>query len=286
LRVSASDVLVQVHIPKCAGTSVALWLRSASQIGDLSGFGAFYTDFVFDDDSLWQTGLSDPRLTAVSAHNIRRFPAEVHERRLHYFTILRHPLAQFFSMVRYLIQERAAFGVPPSVADRSREIAGWMLDRPAGTPFVENMQTNHLALYPWCDSTAGRCVPAQYGAWSEADQTAYKRERLEVAKGVLRSFIAVGCVERLTETLDVLRRRSAVYGLHLLPASDVPRANVTRIPYDDVSWVASEPIGVRVLESVETDWELYAYAVQLLEEAVSNEDEECDGYSATARTPG
>jgi hypothetical protein len=84
-----SDVLVQVHIPKCAGTSIAAWLRKASERGALAGFGAFYSDFVFSDDSLWQSGLRDPRLSAISAHNVRRFPPAINGRPMWYFTILR-----------------------------------------------------------------------------------------------------------------------------------------------------------------------------------------------------
>jgi hypothetical protein len=115
--------------------------------------------------------------------------------------------------------------------------------------------------------TAGRCVPAGQRGWDPADQAAYEQERLDVAKASLRSFIAVGVVEALDTTLEVLRRRSAALGLHLLPVAAVPHDNVTRTPFDDVSWIDSEPIGRRVQKSLLVDWELYGFARELLEEA-------------------
>jgi hypothetical protein len=269
----AGDVLVQVHIPKCAGTSISSWLRKAASTGALAGFGAFYPDFVFSDDSLWQSGLYDPRLTTISAHNIRRFPRAVHGRPMHYFTILREPLPHVLSIVRYVLQEREAYGVPPEVGNTTRSIGEWLLGRPPGAWFRENTQTNHLALYPWCDATGGRCDPVNYGSWAAADQRAYERERLEVAKGVLQSFMAVGTVERLSESLEVLRARSASVGLNLLPVDHVPRENVTRMPADDAAWDetdASDELGQRLAGAVRVDAELHAFADGLLGVAAQN----------------
>jgi hypothetical protein len=180
------------------------------------------------------------------------------------------PLPHFISVLRYLMQERRAYGVPEDVGPTSREMAAWLLDRPIGAFFRENVQTNHLALYPWCDATAGRCDPGRYGLWSAADQAAYERERLEIAKDVLRSFITVGTVERLPQTLEVLRRRSAAHGLNLLAVDQVPRENVTRTPIDDLSWVDRAPLGGRLFESFAVDEELYAFGEALLDGACSS----------------
>jgi hypothetical protein len=264
------DVLVQVHIPKCAGTSISAWLRNASACGALAGFGAFYPDFVFTDDSLWQSGLNDPRLSAISAHNVRRFPAQIHGRSMRYFTLVRRPLPHALSILRYMLQERRAYGIPPSVGDTSRAIAAWLLSLPPGAFARENLQTNHLALYPWADATKGRCDPEFFGSWSAADQAAYERQRLDIAKDVLRSFLVVGTVERLTDSLELLRRRSAAYGLNLLPVDAVPRENVTRIPVDDISWIDHEPLGHRLIDSMAVDAELYAFADGLLDTALGS----------------
>jgi hypothetical protein len=269
--VIASDILVQVHIPKCAGTAIAEWLRMATATGALSGFGSFYSDFIFTDESLWQAGLHDPRLSAVSGHNIRRFRPEIHGRRLHYFTILRAPRPHYLSILRYVQRERAAFKVPPEIGNTSYDVARWLLGRPPGADFRENTQTNHLALYPWCDRTGGRCDPSEFAAWSSADRSAYECERLEVAKSALRSFLVVGTVERLHETLVVLCERSAQHGLNLLPAEQVPRANVTVVPVDDVSWFEVDPLGARAAASWSVDDQLYEYAQQLLDEALTRD---------------
>jgi hypothetical protein len=246
-------------------------LRAACERGALSGFGSFYPEFVFDDDSLWQAGLSDPRLTAVSAHNIRRFPAEIHGRPMHYFTLLRHPVPHFLSIVRYIMQQPEKFDVPASVNNTSLDVARWLLDRRPGSTFRENTQTDHLALYPWSDTTRGRCAPDRYESWDAADRERYERERLNIAKDVLRSFIAVGTVERLPETLEILRRRSARHGLQLLPVANVPHVNVTHLTVDDISWLENDPVGERVYASVAVDWELYQFAQALTALAIHDE---------------
>lgn len=266
------DVLVQVHIPKCAGTAVAFWVWQASVDGGGGGFGRFYGNQgrVFDEDGLWEAGLKDPGLRALSSHDVRLFPAEIRGRRMRYFTILRHPLANFLSGVRYMLSDRAAFGVPPDVGGSTREIAEWLLSRPLGSPFRENSQTNHIALYEWCAGTGGRCDPALYGSWDPADQAAYERERVDLAKRLLQSFLVVGTVERLPATLGLVRSRSTAFGLRLPPPETVGRNNTTTVPLDDISWIQNHPVGRRLLDAVAADWELYRFGGQLLDEALKS----------------
>jgi len=267
----APDVLVQVHIPKCAGTSVAAWLSKAYTWGELTGFFSHFAAGGIIDERAWSSGLRSPHLAAVSAHNIRRFPGIIGGRRIHYFTILRDPLTHFLSLVRYMNQERAAFGVPATVGESIRDIAAWVLDRPRGLPVIENMQTNHLALFAWCDATGGGRDPSRFAFWPRADQLAYERERLDVATDLLTSFLAVGTVERLADTLALVRERSADYGFRLLPVERVPRINVTRTPAGDLSWIDTDPIGQRIRESIAVDEKLYAVAEQLLDDAYAGE---------------
>ena len=265
--VAGANVLVHIHIPKSAGTSVSNWLRTAAVTGVISGFRALYPDYVYTAGDLGSAGFDDLRLAAVSSHNIQRFVPTSDGRRLYYFTILREPLPHFLSALRYMLQERQAFKVPAPIGRTSRDMTAWLLGRPLRAAFRENTQTNHLALYTWCDATAGRCDPERYGLWSPRDQAAYERERLEIAKNNLRSFLAVGTLERLDETLELVRRRSAAFGLNLPPVAQVPHANVTRVPVDDISWIDNEPLGKRLLESFAIDQELYAFAKQLLDAA-------------------
>jgi hypothetical protein len=264
---SDPGLLVHVHIPRCSGTSVAHWLRLALLRDRISGFGLFYPDFVFENEAQYtRAGCADPRLTAISTHNVRSFPKTISGREAHYFTILREPLAHIVSIARYVREQRSAFDVPSHVSDETRDIADWLLHRPLNAPFRENTQTNHLALYTWCESTSGRCKAENYGNWAGADERAYREQRLDVAKAVLRSFLCVGLVEDLNSSLARLKRRCAVLGIELLPPEEAPHVNSTMRPPDHLAWIHSgDPVGVRMRDSIRVDLELYAFAREMLE---------------------
>ena len=266
------DVLIQIHIPKCAGTAVAFWMMKAAVNGGVAGFASLYgTHNAFDDETLWEACLNDPLMRTASSHDVRRFPAEIRGRRIRYFTILRHPLANHLSAARYMQSDRAQFGVPETVGGSTREITEWMLSRPIGQPFRENNQANHLALYPWCDRTGGRCDPAAYGSWDPADQAAYERDRVALAKSILDSFLVAGTVERLPESLDLVRTRSAGLGIELPPVEELGRNNTTTVPMDDISWIQTDQIGRRLLDAVAADWEVYDYGSKLLDAALQTD---------------
>ena len=134
----------------------------------------------------------------------------------------------------------------------------------AHAPFRENTETNHLALATWCEATSGRCEANAYGTWSDADQRAYRSERLEIAKSVLRSFFCVGVVERLHDSLELLRQRSAAVGIGLMPAGNIGHVNTTR-PLEDLSWIGpGTTLGCRLRESIAVDRELYAFAREMV----------------------
>lgn len=263
---ASPDILVQIHIPKCAGTSVGVWLRNAAMEGVITGFRALYPDYVYAPGEQ-PLGFQDPRLTAVTTHNIRRFQPFSGDRRVHYFTLLRDPLTQFLSAARYMLQEREAFGIPPAVGETPRDVTKWVLDQSLDAPFRENNQTNHLALYVWCDAATARPQPERRAEWAAADQADYERDRLAIAKDVLRSFLVVGTVERISESLELVRRRSAAFGLQLPPVAKLEHHNVTLVPAGDLAWIENDPVGERLRESLAVDRELYQFAQQLLDEA-------------------
>jgi hypothetical protein len=165
--------------------------------------------------------------------------------------------------------QRSMFVVPVHIGNNTRDILAWLLDRRLNEPFRENTQTNHLALATWCDATGGRCAVTDYGTWSNADQHAYQSERLDIAKSVLRSFLCVGVVDRLHDSLELLRQRSAAVGIDLLPASDVGHVNTTE-QSGDLSWIGpNSTLGSRLRESIAIDLELYAFARDLLAASTS-----------------
>jgi hypothetical protein len=263
-------VLIQIHIPRCAGTSIANWLRVAARLGLLKGFRAVYPEFTFQQDAEFlAAGFADLRLTAVTTRNIVRFPARICRRTAHYFTLLRDPFEHALSIASCMRVQRATFGLPANVGNDTKDILAWLLARPLNAPFRENTQTNHLALATWCETTSGRCEAAAYGTWSSDDQRRYQSERLDVAKSVLRSFLCVGVVERLQESLVVLRRRSAALGIDLLSPGVIGHVNATRRP-DDLSWIGpGSTLGARLRASIAVDIKLYAFAREMLETAIS-----------------
>lgn len=118
-------------------------------------------------------------------------------------------------------------------------------------------------------------MPELYGSWAKGDRAAYERDRLPLAKSLLRKFITVGTAERLAESLHLMRTRSAGYGLNLLPASRVTVTNVTGIfAGDDISWIDRDPLGARLLESLAADYELYTYGQALLETSLAETNAE------------
>lgn len=235
------------------------------------GFGSWYPDYVFDEQTLEAAGLRDERVRAVSTHWIRRFPSILCGRNVHYFTMLRNPVDHVLSWIRYNYQLKMRDEKWPASSGGSiREFVGHLMDRPHNEPFRENMQTNFFALYTWCEMQPARheCEPAKYQFWSRKMREAYERERLPIAKDVLRSFLSVGVVEHIIDSLDLLRDRAARAGFWLRPSQELTFENVTRVKMDDDAWIGDhDPVGHRLLESIREDEELYMYARRLIEEA-------------------
>ncbi len=259
-------VLVQIHIPRTAGTSVSAWLRDATQQGLTSGHAALYpTHALLSDAELSEAWVADERVSTISSHNILMLPPRLCDRPASYFTIVREPLDHFASLVHYMMQNRAAFDVPDQ-AREPREVAEWFLDSGLGELKSENIQTNHLALYTWCREAGTTSRADAYASWSADEQQAYIDGRLEVAKSVLRSMLCVGIFERLHESLELVRRHAERIGIRLLPAADVPAINGTERDADDRAWMDSAtPLGAKIAASTAVDRELYAYALGLYE---------------------
>jgi len=266
-------------VPKCAGTAIRWWLYRAFP----GGFGSWYPPYVFDERTLEAAGLRNTGLRAFSTHWIRKFPQIICGRRMRYFTLLRDPAQHVISWVRYYYQvhdavaeaNQAAAAVSTGEANRAaattstRDLVQRLLDGPADDPFRENMQTNYFALYAWCELELKQrgCHPETYHLWPEDTLSAYRRERLDLAKEILRSFIAVGTVERVIDTLDVLRDRANLLGFNLCDSQELTFENVTSMQViKDTGWIGEhDPVGRRFLESIADDTSLYAFAREQLE---------------------
>lgn len=263
-NVHDDNVLVHVHIYKCAGTSVRVWLGRAFP----NGFGVWYPHYVFDEVTLEAAGLGDRRLRALSSHTIRRYPQVSCGRRMRYFTLLRNPVDHVLSNIRYMcqIQHEANPSLPiPSV----RAVVEILLNTPGIDPFWDNMQTNFLAQHTWADGegAAYKCDPRAPHSWSREARDAYLGARLRISKDVLRSFLAIGTVERIIESLELLRMRATPLGFELLPPPEITMENVTRVAIEDRSWIGQhDPVGRQFLAYVNDDEELYAFGEQLLDE--------------------
>ena len=240
-----------------------VWLYRAFPLG----FGTWYPDYVFDETLLAEAGLANFGLRAFSTHWIRRFPESICGRSMKYFTLLRSPVEQMLSQARYNYAPHAA-----SVS--MRDFLSRWLDQSHTEPSYENPQTNFFALHPWCDMQGSKfeCDPARYHVWLPEVRRAYMRERLGVAKDVLRSFLAVGVTEKIVDSLDVLRCRAAREGFRLRPSQELTFENVTQFQLDDDSWIGEhDAVGRRFLESLTVDGELYGFARRLLHEACQSE---------------
>jgi hypothetical protein len=262
-------LLIQVHIPRSGGTSIASWLRLAATSGLTAGHADLYPAYNFTSESqLRFAGLGDPRVVTASTHNIRNYPETLCGRPARYFTILREPLDQFASLVRYIASNRERFQVPGRLTTL-RDIAAWYIDARLGEVASENIQTNHLALFPWCEMTKGRCDPESYARWTSADLDAYWSARLEVAKLVLSTFAVVGIFDRLRESVDLIHRRGAGFGITLASPDELPFVNETPRSEGDVAWLDhATPLGRAIRESLSDDMRLYEHAVGLFRSAM------------------
>jgi hypothetical protein len=273
------DLLAHVHIIKTAGTSLWKWFARTLA----GGHGLVYPSnvpdsYYLDEAKLITSGIGNTAVRSVSSHYFRLFPARAVGRRMRYFTLLREPLAHYLSYCNYLrqiyrdITDPETLAALPPDADRlsAREFTEWVLEQRNDIPFRENYQTNYLTSYVWRTATGRGPRPEEpLPVWDAADWAAYRSERIELGKRVLRAFAAVGVVERMHDSVIALSRRAATWGLHIDPATDVWHDNATPVVQQDLSWIdAGDPVGRRLLASFEDDRTLYAFAETLLDEAL------------------
>jgi hypothetical protein len=271
-----ADLLVHVHIPKCAGTSIWYWM--ARHMPSAHGFlyPDTYPSFYYDVAALEAMPIQYVSLRCMSSHYFRVFPAICAGRRMRYFTLLRDPVRQFVSYVRYQqinysesfpAEARAALPPHPDQLEL-RDVADWILSSPNDIPERENYQSNFLASYEWRTRTGRGPQPgAPSPVWAPEDWAAYRSARPALAKEVLDGFAVVGVVERFAESLELLVQRARSWDVTLGPLSDIGTVNVTE-GEPDLAWIdRGDTVGRKLLDSVAEDYELYAHAVERLNAA-------------------
>ena len=256
------DLLVFVHIEKCAGTAVNTWLSASHRLGNLY----VKTSSIPMSSLRWTDvrpiDLEDLRLRSVASHHLRTYPASVHGRTLRYFTLLREPVARWISYVRFFGKLRPSDARP---AVSLREYAEEMLAEPAAATLGQiNGQTNFIAEHEWFRRRRDDAVAIDWQ--SDPDLFArYRRERLTFAKEMLGAFDVVGTVERLSDFTRVLQARAVGWGVPLLPIEGLNLTHVTEAAPVNVSWIApNDSVGARLLEAFAEDFELYRFASERL----------------------
>lgn len=258
----SSPVLVYIHIPKTGGMSILNWLQQAGS-AYLNLF-VNNTHFVYSEETLAQTLMTNPGVKFLSSHFILTFPPLLAGRRMLYFTLLRDPVEQFISYLTFIKRVYATLTdpnllscLPPDPCSMStREFAGWLLSQNReDIPFRENYTTDRLARQTYISLHSPAAI----------DHTVYRAARLSLAKAVLDQFMFVGLTEKMEESIDRLRMIAGLRGLEL-PTGPLGVENVSNQLRDDLSWIHPEDqVGAMLLRSLEEDRQLYDWAVERFE---------------------
>jgi hypothetical protein len=257
-----ADLLVYVHIAKCAGTTVCHWLNSSHRLGNLYLKSSNLPVTALRWSDISPTDLADTSLRSVSSHHLRTYPASIHGRKLRYVTVLREPIARWISYVRYcgLLETGDGARMRPL-----REYAEWMLAQPEMEMCGQrNGLTNFIAEHEWFRLHGNDVIAIDWRVQRELFLR-YRRERLPLAIAALRKFDAVGTVEALPDFTRLLQTRARAWDVPLIPVDGLNPMLVTEAPPVDAQWITREDsVGRLLLDAFAEDFELYRCARELL----------------------
>jgi hypothetical protein len=256
------DLLVFVHIEKCAGTAVNTWLGASHRLGNLYVKASSIPMTSLRWTDVRPIDLEDLRMRSVASHHLRTYPQSIHGRTLRYFTLLREPIARWISYVRFF-GKLGPNGARPAMS--LREYAEEVLAQPAAETLGQiNGQTNFIAEHEWFRGRRDDAVAIDWQS-DPALFERYRRERLAFAKEMLGRFDVVGTVERLSDFTRVLQVRAVAWDVPLLPIEGLMPTHVTAAAPVDASWIApNDSVGRRLLDAFAEDFELYRCANQRL----------------------
>lgn len=256
-------VLVHVHIPKSAGLTVGRVLRDWFGQGHLDLYSEHELT-VFEPDRLGVILASAPGVRSIASHAIRRYPLRLAGRRALYFCVLRDPRQQFVSYLNFVQRRYDTLSahhrevLPARCAEMEpRDLAAWLIDQPPEIPFSDNYTARFLTT-----AAFHAAVPIAPGGTGDAWIAGLHEANLfEAAIAVLESMLFVGLTDDLPGSVEALRARLRPYAIDP-PAPSIGRVNVSREDQSLPGWMnGSDPIGRRVLESMRTDLDVYAWAL-------------------------
>jgi hypothetical protein len=255
---NAEPILVYIHIPKAGGTTLADWLyeqlrdpaekgHDAEEDGWLSS-GIFYYPSGYvrgpytGDLERIRRVLPRPNLKAVFGH----CQFGIHERLprpASYITMLRHPVERIMSLYHFEKLVEARFGEHQGIKMPDGTTLESFVESP---PFrdVDNGQTRRIS---GISPAVGNCT----------------RAMVERAKENLRDhFAVVGITERFDETLVLLKRAfSWNRDVFYYPMNTNPgRGGIKHESQDTIDMILARNA---------LDYELYQFATELMESAVS-----------------
>jgi SAM-dependent methyltransferase len=274
-------VLVHVHIPKSAGLTVGRILREWFADAHLDLYSEHELT-VFEPDRLGVILASAPGVRSIASHAIRRYPVRLAGRRALYFCMLRDPRQQFVSYLNFVQRRYDTLSahhrevLPARCAEmESRDLAAWLIDQPPEIPFSNNYTARFLTT-----AAFHAAVPIAPGGAGDAWIAGLHESNLrDAAIAVLESMLFVGLTEDLPGSVEGLRARLRPYAIDP-PAPSIGRVNVSREDQSLPAWLGGDdPIGRRVLESMRTDLDVYAWALLHLH------GRDFPDHPAPARTP-
>ena len=261
LPISQDPILVHVHIPKCAGTSLGAVLRASFPGRHLDVYAPF-TDLVYTPDQLSRLLRDNPQLVSIASHAIRVYPSLINGRTALYVCFLRDPVEQFLSYLTYIKKQYSTLSPPhrlvvPPKCDRlsMRRIAEWLVTHSDDVPFRQNYTIRFLTERLFLQQVE----PLPNSPLHLSLTSFYEKINLDLAMSVLERFLFVGIVDQMETSLHVLQQKLAPYGL-VLETTTVPMDNVSRDYREDLGWMTeSDRVGKLVLDSLADDIRLYEH---------------------------
>jgi hypothetical protein len=219
-------VLAHIHVPKCAGPSIASVLDSS--------FGRrhwrFYnrdTDSLYEDAEIAEV-LASQTVQAFSSHLVSRFPRKLSDLPIFSFSFLRDPIQQFISNItdtqgRYATLGAGLHAQPGTRVLSTRKCARWIFSGPRNK--FRNFHENYVTQFfvTWANPNL---LDMGYAV------AAYRMIRLSTSMDLLGDFLLVGLVERMEESWSPLIRKAKEMGTQL--AGRIPRENVSSDGREDL----------------------------------------------------